>query len=138
MYRRVCAWVRARVCVCACVCMCVCVKVSKQTKTEDNVESSITAVPSNSVWICRYISEDFGGVALHPIDLLDASTGKQVAQLTDPNLVHICPVNKPHPRQDIIISGSSRSLYAWKPAAQGKETLHTRHCMAHFRNCLAC
>lgn len=66
----------------------------------------------------RYISEDFGGVALHPIDLLDASTGKQVAQLTDPNLVHICPVNKPHPRQDIIISGSSRSLYAWKPATQ--------------------
>ncbi|KAA6425236.1 MAG: DAMAGED DNA-BINDING 2 protein [Trebouxia sp. A1-2] len=66
----------------------------------------------------RYISEDFGGVALHPIDLLDASTGKQVAQLTDPNLVTICPVNKPHPRQDIIISGSSRSLYAWKPATQ--------------------
>lgn len=25
--------------------------------------------------ICRYISEDFGGVALHPVDLLDAATG---------------------------------------------------------------
>lgn len=24
---------------------------------------------------CRYISEDFGGVALHPVDLLDAATG---------------------------------------------------------------
>lgn len=69
----------------------------------------------------RYISEDFGGVALHPIDLLDASTGKQLAQLTDPNLATICPVNKPHPRQDIIISGSSRSLYAWKPTSQGED-----------------
>ena len=71
------------------------------------------------VLVIRYISEDFGGVALHPIDLLDASTGRQVAQLTDPNLETICPVNKPHPRQDIIISGSSRSLYAWKPTPQG-------------------
>ncbi|KAL3157624.1 hypothetical protein ABBQ32_012072 [Trebouxia sp. C0010 RCD-2024] len=69
----------------------------------------------------RYISEDFGGVALHPIDLLDASTGRQVAQLTDPNLETICPVNKPHPRQDIIVSGSSRSLYAWKPTPQGED-----------------
>ena len=25
--------------------------------------------------VCRYISEDFGGLALHPVDLLDASTG---------------------------------------------------------------
>ena len=31
----------------------------------------------------------------------------------------ICPVNKPHPRLDLIVSGSSRSLYAWRPAAQG-------------------
>lgn len=75
----------------------------------------------------RYISEDFGGVALHPIDLLDASTGKQLAQLTDPNLETICPVNKPHPRQDIIISGSSRSLYAWKPAPQGQSASFVQH-----------
>ena len=73
----------------------------------------------------RYISEDFGGVALHPIDLLDASTGRQVAQLTDPNLETICPVNKPHPRQNIIVSGSSRSLYAWKPTPQGRSVLYT-------------
>ena len=25
--------------------------------------------------ICRYISEDYGGIALHPVDLLDAATG---------------------------------------------------------------
>lgn len=31
----------------------------------------------------------------------------------------ICPVNKPHPRLDMIVSGSSRSLYAWRPTAQG-------------------
>lgn len=68
----------------------------------------------------RYISEDFSGVALHPVDLLDASTGRLVAQLIDPNLETICPVNKPHPRLDLIISGSSRSLYAWKPVPQGK------------------
>ena len=67
----------------------------------------------------RYISEDFSGVALHPVDLLDASTGRLVAQLIDPNLETICPVNKPHPRLDLIISGSSRSLYAWKPVPQG-------------------
>ena len=68
----------------------------------------------------RYISEDFSGVALHPVDLLDASTGRLVAQLIDPNLETICPVNKPHPRLDLIISGSSRSLYAWKPVPQGR------------------
>lgn len=66
-------------------------------------------------------------MALHPIDLLDASTGKQLAQLTDPNLETICPVNKPHPRQDIIISGSSRSLYAWKPAPQGQSASIVEH-----------
>ena len=38
----------------------------------------------------------------------------------DPNLTTISPVNKPHPRQDVIISGSSRSLYAWKPVEDGE------------------
>ena len=82
----------------------------------------------SNLCINRYISEDFGGVALHPIDLLDASTGRQVAQLTDPNLETICPVNKPHPRQDIIVSGSSRSLYAWKPTPQGTCTWYAGSC----------
>ena len=28
-------------------------------------------------------------------------------------------VNKPHPRQEVIITGSSRSLYAWRPRPSG-------------------
>ena len=68
---------------------------------------------------CRYISEDFGGVALHPIDILDASTGRLLTQLVDANLSTICPVNKPHPRVSVIVSGSSRSLYAWRPVSRG-------------------
>ena len=70
--------------------------------------------------VCRYISEDFGGVALHPIDVLDASTGRLLSQLVDANLSTICPVNKPHPRVDVIVSGSSRSLYAWRPVSKGE------------------
>ncbi|KAK9845886.1 hypothetical protein WJX81_005132 [Elliptochloris bilobata] len=66
----------------------------------------------------RYISEDFNGSALHPVDLLDAGSGRILTQLVDANLATICPVNKPHPRLDMIVSGSSRSLYAWRPAAQ--------------------
>ncbi len=69
--------------------------------------------------VCRYISENFGGIALHPVDVMDAGTGRLVAEMKDPNLQTICPVNKPHPRQDIIISGSSSSLYAWSPASPG-------------------
>ncbi len=57
---------------------------------------------------CRYISEDYGGVALHPIDIMDASSGRLLRSLTDGNLTTISPVNKPHPRRDIIVSGSSR------------------------------
>lgn len=63
----------------------------------------------------RYISEDFGGVALHPVDLLDAATGELVGELVDPNLTTISPVNKPHPRTEAIVSGSSRSLFVWRP-----------------------
>ncbi len=43
---------------------------------------------------------------------MDVGLGKQLAALTDPNLTTISPVNKPHPRLDVILSGSSRSLYA--------------------------
>lgn len=64
---------------------------------------------SENLIVCgRYISEDYGGVALHPVDMLDASTGRLVHQLVDSNLTTISPVNKPHPRKDIIITGSSR------------------------------
>lgn len=68
----------------------------------------------------RYISEDFSGVALHPVDLFDASTGRLLHQLTDPNLTTISPVNKFHPRMDMLVSGSSSSLYAWRPTKRGE------------------
>ncbi len=58
-------------------------------------------------------------MALHPIDVLDASTGRLLSQLVDANLSTICPVNKPHPRVNVIVSGSSRSLYAWRPVSRG-------------------
>ncbi|GBG61546.1 hypothetical protein CBR_g22343 [Chara braunii] len=65
----------------------------------------------------RYISDVFDGVALHPIDFIDASTGQLVAELVDPNIATIIPVNKLHPELDILASGSSRSLFIWRPSA---------------------
>lgn len=56
----------------------------------------------------RYISEDFDGQALHPVDILDISSGALLQQCIDTNLTTISPVNKPHPRRDIIITGSAR------------------------------
>lgn len=71
--------------------------------------------------IGRYISENFGGVPLHPIDLIDVATGATLGMLADPNLTTICPVNKPHPRREMIVTGSSRSLYAWRPAGDEED-----------------
>lgn len=53
-------------------------------------------------------AEDYGGRALHPVDLMSATTGALMGQLVDANLTTISPVNRFHPRRDIIISGSSR------------------------------
>ncbi|KAM7255868.1 hypothetical protein ACFE04_011609 [Oxalis oulophora] len=65
--------------------------------------------------IGRYISENYNGTALHPIDYIDTSTGELVAEVMDPNITTISPVNKLHPRDDVLASGSSRSLFIWKP-----------------------
>ncbi|KAI0502136.1 hypothetical protein KFK09_017083 [Dendrobium nobile] len=65
--------------------------------------------------IGRYISENYNGVALHPIDFIDTSTGHLVAELIDPDLTTISPVNKLHPRDDILATGSSRSVFIWRP-----------------------
>lgn len=71
--------------------------------------------PSESlVVVGRYISENYNGAALHPIDFVDISTGKLVAEVMDPNITTISPVNKLHPRDDILASGSSRSIFIWK------------------------
>lgn len=67
------------------------------------------------VVIGRYISENYNGAALHPIDFIDISTGQLVAEVMDPNITTISPVNKLHPRDDILASGSSRSLFIWRP-----------------------
>lgn len=56
----------------------------------------------------RYISENYNGAALHPIDFIDTSTGQLLAEVMDPNITTISPVNKLHPRDDILASGSSR------------------------------
>ncbi|CAL5388528.1 unnamed protein product [Camellia sinensis] len=64
--------------------------------------------PSESlVVIGRYISENYNGAALHPIDFIDISTGKLVAEVMDPNITTISPVNKLHPRDDVLATGSS-------------------------------
>ncbi|GAX83618.1 hypothetical protein CEUSTIGMA_g11042.t1 [Chlamydomonas eustigma] len=63
----------------------------------------------------RYISEDYNGKALHPIDIMDASTGCLLQELVDTNLTTISPVNKMHPTREVIITGSSRSLFLWRP-----------------------
>ncbi|GLC35552.1 hypothetical protein PLESTM_000336600 [Pleodorina starrii] len=78
--------------------------------------------PTESVFVVgRYISEDFGGVALHPVDMISASDGALLHQLTDTNLTTISPVNKPHPRRQLIVSGSSRSLYLWAPIREDEQ-----------------
>mmetsp|Transcript_9398 Transcript_9398/g.28271 ORF Transcript_9398/g.28271 Transcript_9398/m.28271 type:complete len:589 (+) Transcript_9398:319-2085(+) len=81
----------------------------------------------------RYISEDFGGVKLHPVDLMDAATGRLLAELTDPNLPYICTVNKPHPRLDVIVTGASGSMYAWRPRAGDQEEEKSREAAAEER-----
>ncbi|GFR47466.1 hypothetical protein Agub_g9193, partial [Astrephomene gubernaculifera] len=78
--------------------------------------------PTEAVFVIgRYISEDFGGVALHPVDILSAADGGLLRQLTDANLTTISPVNKPHPRRPLIVTGSSRSLYLWAPVEEEEE-----------------
>lgn len=61
----------------------------------------------------RYISENYNGVALHPIDFIDTSTGQLVAEVMDPNVTTISPVNKLHPREDVLATGSSRFEYVF-------------------------
>ncbi len=46
----------------------------------------------------RYISEEYAGQALHPIDVLDISTGRALRSLADENLTTISPVVAFHPR----------------------------------------
>ncbi|XP_068668565.1 protein DAMAGED DNA-BINDING 2 [Aristolochia californica] len=70
--------------------------------------------------IGRYISENYDGVALHPIDFVDTNTGQLVAEVMDPDVKTISPVNKLHPRDDILATGSSRSVFIWRPKEKSK------------------
>jgi len=70
----------------------------------------------------RYISENYNGVALHPIDFIDTSSGKLLAEVMDPDITTISPVNKLHPRDDILATGSSRSIFIWKPKTEDELT----------------
>ncbi|KAL3850595.1 hypothetical protein ACJIZ3_012477 [Penstemon smallii] len=74
---------------------------------KDNSESLVV--------VGRYISENYNGTALHPIDFIDVSNGQLVAEVMDPNITTISPVNKLHPRDDVLASGSSRSIFIWRP-----------------------
>ncbi|KAH7672934.1 DNA damage-binding protein 2 [Dioscorea alata] len=72
--------------------------------------------PSESLAVVgRYISENYDGVALHPIDFIDTTSGKLVAEVIEPDITTISPVNKLHPRDDVLATGSSRSLFIWRP-----------------------
>ncbi|GFH29820.1 WD40 repeat-like protein [Haematococcus lacustris] len=71
------------------------------------------------VVIGRYISDDYDGVALHPVDIIDITSGALLAALVDHNLTTISPVNKPHPRRDVIVSGSSS--FDAEPETKGKK-----------------
>ena len=65
--------------------------------------------PSESLAVIgRYISENYNGAALHPIDFIDITTGQLAAEVMDPNITTITPVNKLHPRDDVLASSSSR------------------------------
>ncbi|PIA32199.1 hypothetical protein AQUCO_04500057v1 [Aquilegia coerulea] len=71
--------------------------------------------PSESLAVIgRYISENYNGAALHPIDFIDTSTGKLVAEIMEPNITTISSVNKLHPRDNVMATGSSRSLFIWR------------------------
>ncbi|GFP80587.1 protein damaged DNA-binding 2 [Phtheirospermum japonicum] len=82
------------------------------TTSQDN---RLRDVSESLVVVGRYISENYNGVALHPIDFIDVSTGQLVAEVIDPNITTITPVNKLHPRDDVLASGSSRSIFIWRP-----------------------
>ncbi|KMZ60778.1 putative DNA damage-binding protein [Zostera marina] len=75
--------------------------------------------PSESlIVIGRYITENYDGLALHPIDFIDTATGQLVAEVIEPDMPTISSVNKLHPVENLMASGSSRSIFIWKPQKQ--------------------
>ncbi|GFZ01607.1 damaged DNA binding 2 [Actinidia rufa] len=54
------------------------------------------------------VSENYNGPDLQPINFIDISTGQLISEVTEPNFTTISPVNKLHPRDDVLASGSLR------------------------------
>jgi len=71
--------------------------------------------------IGRYISEDVGGAALHPIDFIDTGSGRLLKAATDVNVTTICPVIAVHGSVDKVAAGSSRNIYVWEPYTEEEE-----------------
>ena len=59
-------------------------------------------------------------MAVHPIDVIDGSTGALLEQMQDPNLALINPVNVPHPFLDVVVSGASGHLFCWRPDTEAR------------------
>eukprot|EP00742_Colponemidia_sp_Colp-10_P006298 GILJ01006750.1.p1 GENE.GILJ01006750.1~~GILJ01006750.1.p1 ORF type:complete len:500 (-),score=33.37 GILJ01006750.1:387-1814(-) len=64
--------------------------------------------------IGRYMGEYYGDLRLHPVDIFSASSGQLAAELTHSSLITMPTVNRFHPRQDILLTASSSSIYVWK------------------------
>ncbi|KAE8732348.1 Protein DAMAGED DNA-BINDING 2 [Hibiscus syriacus] len=60
--------------------------------------------------------------------LANINTGQLAAEVMDPNITTISPVNKIHTRDDVLATGSSRSLFIWRPKEKHDvaERLETR------------
>lgn len=72
------------------------------------------------LFLCgRYLGEayDVPGsdqpVLLHPIDLFSVSAKATIGSIVDTSVRTICSVNRFHPSEDLIASGSSSHLYLW-------------------------
>jgi DNA damage-binding protein 2 len=60
-------------------------------------------------------------IPLHPVDVIDLRTGRLVAALADENLTTVPSVNAAHPSLDVVVTGSSRSVFAWRRRDGGEE-----------------
>ncbi|ONK61044.1 uncharacterized protein A4U43_C08F25660 [Asparagus officinalis] len=97
--------------------------------------------PSESLAVIgRCISENYNGVALHPIDFIDTSTWKLVAEVIDPDITTISPVNKLHPRDDVLATGSSSGEVTgrWDVAAPGRAAKGRSDCCRWRQRSWAC
>lgn len=74
----------------------------------------------------RFLGEAFEvgdkNVLLHPVDIFSGKNGSQVAMLVDGSVRTVCVVNRFHPSEDVIVSGSSQHLYMWAQPEKENET----------------